>query len=95
MIFLAVFWTIYIPFIAYDSYTYYIGPWVYFWASTCFFCVLVNANGMLGHAARYSVSLRAIPMLLLRIACIASLIGLIANYIFECNIWWSYNPDPF
>jgi len=91
MVFLAVFWTIYTPFIAYDPLRplEYMNGWSAFFAATCFTCVTVNANGMLGHAARYSVSLRAIPMILLRIACISGFLGLIGNYIFACNQFWN------
>lgn len=97
MVFLAVFWTIYTPFIAYDQYAVLTGfgltGWPAFLAGTCFFCVLCNAMGMLGHAAKYSVSLRAIPMILLRIACLSGILGLIGNYIFACNTWWDYYPN--
>lgn len=89
MLFLAVFWTIWVPFIAYDPPFYPNGgPWCNWWVSTTYFCVLINANGMLGHAARYSMSLRAIPMILIRIACLAGVLGLIGNYIFWSTQWW-------
>jgi len=98
---LATFWMFFIPFGGVgndcqdkiDRYGCYWNAyeWCLFFCSCSFFGIMVNANGMLGHSARFANSLRAIPMTILRISCLSGLIGLICNYIFECNAWFNYS----
>jgi len=49
----------------------------------------MKANLMLGHSAKFSNSLRAIPMIIIRIACIAGFLGIFAAFIFQSYTYFN------
>lgn len=95
-IFQAIFWQFFLPFADTDY------GWTIFWCALCWYCMSMNANGMLAHSIRYSRNVRAIPRLLLNIAVIVTACVLTATYIYVTyagfavdNFGWGwYNSFP-
>jgi len=69
--------------------------WCYWWQTTVFYVMAMMSTGKLSHAAKESVTLRAIPMLLIRIACLANFIMTTSQYIYYSYLWFNIWTDGF